>query len=419
MPRFPGHAASSPASLPATPPSITGRKRKAVPSSPAAPPRKRNLVALGSFRSIAQVAATFSLQYFPVGPAHRLRIEDLLARQCAVPQRLLCLMRILTAHVYHFDRRCEAVCRTLVDLVPTESLIALRTATGAAPADALHSHSHGPDAAQPRNDAPAPATPPPCPSALARAIVVSGAVGLRLHSPALSAEYTGIVDYCIGISAAPHGGTPHLSGPLVAAGAPAAAPYSAFIFLAEAKNEQDIGKAEAQLCAYLAVLRAHRIEAQHASRSPHPALAVHGFATDGLKYTFMSIDDAGAVRRSRQYGLMEESDACEIVGAVVGILERELAQRQEQVRRSRPGSRVPSGTSDIGVGARQQAGGAGGSHVVDVGIEEWVEANVMLDAGLLALVPSPDLVACDGAEGDVVEAVDDFTVGSGLGELDA
>ncbi|KAI5792975.1 hypothetical protein DFH27DRAFT_613288 [Peziza echinospora] len=113
------------------------------------------------------------------------------------------------------------------------------------------------------------AQPRPTPSHLTRARAVLGMVGLRLYIPALATESTGTLDFSVGITAA---------------------------------------------------LRIPPARPAWLRRTSHSCLL----------YTFLSIDGMGIVRRSRQYELREECDACEIVGVIVGILEKGMAQLKVQ-----------------------------------------------------------------------------------------
>ncbi|KAI5780752.1 hypothetical protein DFH27DRAFT_335359 [Peziza echinospora] len=302
----------------------TPAKRKRAPLEPS-----RNSVAVSSFTSVKSVASAFGLAYAPLDPRHLMRLAQ---PAHPVPARLPCLMRAITTHALNFDRRSEAICRTTVDMVLNECLVILKDQDAAC---GLHSpHAPAAEAA-------------PRPSPFAQEVLVNGEVAISYYDSATATGYVGRVDYSVGLFAkAPqhkvvrtHGAPPATTAVTY--------PYSSCILLAEAKKSQDVDSAETQLCAYLAILRANRI-AMQAQANPHITASVYGLATDGLKYTFMSIDAAGTVRVAKTLHLVEESDAREIVSALIAVLEGELVRREQSLLRSRPSSRVTSGESDVG-----------------------------------------------------------------------
>ncbi|KAI5781098.1 hypothetical protein DFH27DRAFT_639779 [Peziza echinospora] len=443
---MPAHRATATASIPAA-----AQSRKRPAASVAAPAKRaRGSVAVGEkFTTIASVATAFGLSYSELGNRYLLPRADLTPTTYAVPARLPCLMRFMAAHVRHFDRACEAICRTLVDLVLTESLIVLTG--GMAEPDAQNAHdAHHTSSVPTLHSSPpaAPAGPPH--SRLAPAVLVTGEVTIRWHNPATSTEYTGRADYAVGITAAV------VSAATAAATAtPETAPYTAFMLLAEAKHAQNVDAAESQLAAYLAILHSHRREVQKTFLNPQISAAVYGFATDGLRYTFMMIDSAGTIKCAERMQLRDEQDARLIVGAVVRILEMELAQREALVRKSRQSSRVSSGASAVSsrgdvllpadtdgaamtypsttIVDSSQQGSLSGEEMANVAMMELLEAHGMVDEPAVLISKSPYTMPCtsgtidapfatDGRsdinDGDKAEDIDHFSDDTAYGDFD-
>ncbi|KAI5784113.1 hypothetical protein DFH27DRAFT_577287 [Peziza echinospora] len=338
-------------------PSVRSRKRRQT-SEPAS-----TAIALGSFKLVSDVAQAFGLSYSDIGTKHLLELGELQPVAHAVPAQLPCLMRAVTGHCTYFHRGSEAICRTLVDLVLMESLFILNGGP--------HSHTHGSTHTQ-TSPPLSPAPPPPADACtLARALVVNGGVAIRWTDPVTGTAYAGLADYSVGIAAP-------------APANPATHRYSALLLLAEAKHANNVDAAEAQLAAYLAVLHKHRAAERRRTQAHSPlatatVTAVHGFATDGLRYTFMTVDAAGTVRCSNRMQLRVEADARAIVGAVVGVLERELRLREDVLRRSRPSSRASSGGRSVAVSAAVSAEAAPPAEDASLLAVELLEASGMID----------------------------------------
>lgn len=91
----------------------------------------------------------------------------------------------------------------------------------------------------------------------------------------------------------------------------------AVLIAVEAKRRENFGQGEAQLLAYLAILRELRINV--GKQNP----VVQGFFTDGARYTFMAIKNDGEVHRSRPYeiNLDDQGDLKTVFNFIVTLLE--------------------------------------------------------------------------------------------------
>ncbi|KAI9764380.1 MAG: hypothetical protein M1840_008518 [Geoglossum simile] len=83
----------------------------------------------------------------------------------------------------------------------------------------------------------------------------------------------------------------------------------------EAKTRSEYSKGEAQLLAYLAILREKRLQAGKTN------VATQGFWSDGIQYTFMGITNSGTVEQSPSYNIMTDKGLRTIFNFIISILE--------------------------------------------------------------------------------------------------
>ncbi|KAI9786471.1 MAG: hypothetical protein M1839_006931 [Geoglossum umbratile] len=92
-------------------------------------------------------------------------------------------------------------------------------------------------------------------------------------------------------------------------------PLGTLLAAVEAKTRSEYSKGEAQLLAYLAILREKRLRASKTN------VATQGFWSDGLQYTFMSITNSGTIEQSRSYDIMTDEGLKTIFNFIISILE--------------------------------------------------------------------------------------------------
>ena len=145
-----------------------------------------------------------------------------------------------------------------------------------------------------------------------------------------------------------------------------------------------------QLMAYLAIVRANRLDMQKSN--PYITADVYGLATDGLRYIFLAIDATGTVLVAQPVWLRTEENAREIVGAIISMLEGELTRREQTLLRTRS---IPTtqatGTGGVGEDegrAPSMRGGATAGEEMGLSIRaartvELAEVDAMVDANVL------------------------------------
>lgn len=186
-------------------------------------------------------------------------------------------------------------------------------------------------------------------------VAVNGEIEMFWHDPLTFISYSGRVDYGVGIASKtailarnlPHSTQHAKRSPY---------PYTALLLCVEAKRQGDVDTATAQLAAYMAIIHRHRL----ARGNPGVIkTSVYGIATDGLTYDFLEITSESRLRQARRIKLTDTADVASLVEGVLWILESELEGKVEDVVRSRPASRVVSGTGSATGEMGKGMGGVG------------------------------------------------------------
>jgi hypothetical protein len=94
--------------------------------------------------------------------------------------------------------------------------------------------------------------------------------------------------------------------------------FHSLLLCVEAKFHDGLYNALTQLVVYLACLCQSRVNGGRSNTS------VHGVATDGLSYTFITITHEGVLKRSRQFNLMD-GDLSIVLGCLQHILKMAMS----------------------------------------------------------------------------------------------
>ena len=90
---------------------------------------------------------------------------------------------------------------------------------------------------------------------------------------------------------------------------------SALLVAIEAKQRSEFSKGEAQLIAYLAILRENRQQAKKTNS------VIQGFYSDGLQYKFVCITANGTINRSRTFDISLADDLKMVFNFVITMME--------------------------------------------------------------------------------------------------
>lgn len=218
-------------------------------------------------------------------------------------------------------------------------------------------------------------------------VIVNGEIEVFWRDADTFTSYSGRVDYGVGIAAKKPPFPHRTSSSGTNSGLPKRTPYpyAALLLCVEAKHEDDVDSATAQLAGYMAII--HRLRLAAKSRTPWIDACVYGIATDGLTYDFLQITGDSVLRKAPRIEIVDREDVARLVEGVLWILETELDGKVEGVARSRPGSRVVSGSAAAGVPGgpeRDPTPLPGGDRL----LEEWLAEGAMVDGDALDLANS-------------------------------
>ena len=111
--------------------------------------------------------------------------------------------------------------------------------------------------------------------------------------------------------------------------------FQSLLLLVEAKRTEELSKAIIQLLVYLGSLRQIRL-----SRGRRD-VTVYGFASDGLEFVFVMIQNDGSIKITRSFGTTNLEDLNLVLGCIAYLLKKsesmtptltpEIPQQEEQM----------------------------------------------------------------------------------------